>query len=53
MAEARSKLDWAEQEKLCIDPEKFRRVRAERSSETDACSMCGELCVYKILEDRF
>jgi phosphomethylpyrimidine synthase len=52
MAEARKNLDWKRQEKLCIDPEKFRKIRAERSSETDACSMCGELCVYKILENK-
>lgn len=53
MAEARKNLDWQQQEKICIDPEKFRKIRSERSSETDACSMCGELCVYKILKDRF
>ncbi len=53
MAEARRKLDWKEQERWCIDPEKFRRVRSERSSQTDACSMCGELCVYKILQEKF
>jgi len=52
MAEARKRLDWQEQEKLCIDPERFRKIRAARSSETDACSMCGELCVYKILKDK-
>ncbi len=51
MAEARRKLDWKRQEQICMDPEKFRRIREERSSSTDACSMCGSLCVYKILED--
>jgi phosphomethylpyrimidine synthase len=51
MAEARKNLDWEEQKKLCIDPEKFQKVRFERSTSTDACSMCGELCVYKILEN--
>lgn len=51
MAEARKNLDWERQEKLCMDPERFRRIREERSSSTDACSMCGDLCVYKILED--
>lgn len=51
MGEARKKLDWASQQKICIDPERFRKVRYERSSETDACSMCGSLCVYKILEN--
>ncbi len=53
MGEARSNLDWEEQERLCMDPEKFRKIRSQRSSGTDACSMCGELCVYKILKDRF
>lgn len=51
MAEARRKLDWKRQEQICMDPEKFRRIREERSTATDACSMCGSLCVYKILED--
>ncbi len=51
MATARRRLDWAGQEKLCLDPEKFRRVRGQRTSHTDACSMCGEFCVYKVLEN--
>ena len=51
MADARRRLDWSEQEKLCIDPEKFKQVRERRGSRTDACSMCGEFCVYKVLEN--
>jgi len=51
MAAARCKLDWTEQEKLCIDPEKFRQVRKRRGSQTDACSMCGDFCVYKVLKN--
>lgn len=51
MAAARRRLDWKEQEKLCLDPEKFRQVRERRTSHTDACSMCGEFCVYKVLEN--
>jgi phosphomethylpyrimidine synthase len=51
MAEARCRLDWTEQERLCIDPQKFRQVRARRGSQTDACSMCGEFCVYKVLKN--
>jgi phosphomethylpyrimidine synthase len=53
MAEARKQLDWEAQEQLCIDPEQFRKVRSERSSNTDACSMCGTLCVYKVLDNSF
>ncbi len=51
MAEARRRLDWAGQEKLCLDPEKFQRVRKRRSTRSAACSMCGDFCVYKVLED--
>lgn len=52
MALARRRLDWEGQERLCLDPEKFKRVRERRSSRSDACSMCGDFCVYKVLEDR-
>ncbi len=51
MSDARRRLDWAEQEKLAIDPERFRRIRARRVTRTGACSMCGELCVYKVLKE--
>lgn len=53
MAEARRNLDWKRQEELCLDPEQFRKIRAERGTTTDACSMCGDLCVYKVLENKF
>lgn len=53
MAVARGKLDWEAQEQLCIDPDRFRKVRQERSSDTDACSMCGSLCVYKVIDNNF
>lgn len=51
MAEARCRLDWNEQEKLCIDPIKFRGVRDRRGTLGDACSMCGDFCVYKVLKN--
>lgn len=51
MGEARRKLDWSSQQKLSIDEAKFRKIRTDRSSNTEACSMCGDLCVYKILKD--
>jgi len=52
MGKARRDLDWESQEKLAMDPYRFREVRGNRATTTDACSMCGEFCVYKILEDR-
>jgi phosphomethylpyrimidine synthase len=51
MADARRRLAWDEQEKASIDPETFREIRGKRASSSDACSMCGDLCVYKIMED--
>lgn len=52
MGMARRNLDWAMQEQLAMDPLQFRRVRAARGTATDACSMCGDYCVYKILEGK-
>jgi len=52
IAEARSKLDWKSQYKLFVDPEKARETRMSAKKKTDACSMCGEYCVYKILSPR-
>jgi phosphomethylpyrimidine synthase len=51
MAEARCRLDWVEQEKLCLDPQKFKSVRDRRGTQTEACSMCGEFCVYQVLKN--
>lgn len=51
MAEARRKLDWAGQERQSLDPVKFRQVRQRRTTRTDACSMCGDYCVYTVLKE--
>lgn len=51
MAEARRRLDWAQQEKQSLDPDKFRQVRQRRTTRTDACSMCGDFCVYTVLKE--
>lgn len=52
MGVARCKLDWERQEQLAMDPQRFREVRGIRATDTNACSMCGEFCVYKILEGK-
>jgi phosphomethylpyrimidine synthase len=51
MAKARAALDWKKQKELAIDPEKFVSFRNQHPTSTDACSMCSDLCVFKILED--
>ncbi|TFG21123.1 MAG: phosphomethylpyrimidine synthase ThiC [Promethearchaeota archaeon] len=53
MDRARKDLDWNEQIKIAIDPEKARRIR-ERDGpieRNEPCTMCGSLCAIKILED--
>jgi phosphomethylpyrimidine synthase len=51
MSEARKRLDWAAQQELAIDPEKFARVRGERKTSTEACSMCGEFCAMRVVSE--
>jgi phosphomethylpyrimidine synthase len=50
MGLARKNLDWEKQYSLAIDPEHARAVREARSTESGACSMCGDLCAMKIVE---
>lgn len=50
---AREKLDWNKMFKLCIDPEKAKKYRTKRYPEEDekVCSMCGNLCAIKIVNE--
>jgi phosphomethylpyrimidine synthase len=50
MAVARKKLDWDEQARLSLDPERFSRVHRERASTGTACSMCGQYCAMELVE---
>ncbi|MFO7982007.1 MAG: phosphomethylpyrimidine synthase ThiC [Desulfuromonadales bacterium] len=54
MAKCRKNLDWEGQFKLALDPEKARRLRAESGVDEDhgACTMCGEFCAYKVMNER-
>jgi phosphomethylpyrimidine synthase len=51
MSRARKKLDWTEQRKHAIDPQKFDRVRGQRKTKSEACSMCGEYCAMRIVSE--
>jgi phosphomethylpyrimidine synthase len=46
---ARKALDWPEQRKRVIDPDKFGEVRRRRKSRTAACSMCGDYCAMRLV----
>lgn len=50
MGRARKALDWPEQIRLAVDPERAARIRAERNrANSEACSMCGEFCAVKVV----
>lgn len=51
MAYARKNLDWERQLELAINPEEARRIRNSRPSDSDACSICGDLCAIKLLKE--
>jgi phosphomethylpyrimidine synthase len=52
MAEARHNLDWDEQFRLALYGEHARKIH-ERDGETDTCSMCGDLCAVKMVNELF
>ncbi len=50
MSMARKKLDWEEQARLSLDPERSRRVHSKHASASSACSMCGQYCAMELVE---
>jgi phosphomethylpyrimidine synthase len=52
MARARKRLDWEGEFAAALDPDTARRMRAESPvSDHGACTMCGEFCAYKVMDD--
>ncbi|TDA66955.1 MAG: phosphomethylpyrimidine synthase ThiC [Clostridia bacterium] len=51
MAVARKSLDWEEQIRLAIDPQKARQYRESHNPEAKgkACSMCGTYCAMDVV----
>jgi phosphomethylpyrimidine synthase len=49
MSAARKRLDWDEQARLSLDPERSRRVHASHATEGSACSMCGQYCAMDLV----
>ncbi|MCK9172559.1 MAG: phosphomethylpyrimidine synthase ThiC [Desulfuromonas thiophila] len=54
MAQARKDLDWQKQFELALDPARARARRSENKAadEHGACTMCGDLCAVKVMDDR-
>ncbi|GFE62723.1 phosphomethylpyrimidine synthase ThiC [Geobacter sp. AOG2] len=52
MATCRKKLDWEGQFALALDEDKAREFRANSPvADHGACTMCGEFCAYKVMDD--
>ena len=49
MSVARKRLDWEEQARLALDPERSRQVHHRHASAGAACSMCGEFCAMELV----
>ncbi|PKM76608.1 MAG: phosphomethylpyrimidine synthase [Firmicutes bacterium HGW-Firmicutes-15] len=50
MAEARRDLNWEKQMELALDPQRARKVRADRNPVLqEVCSMCGEFCAIDLV----
>jgi len=55
MSRARKALDWKTQFELALDPDLARKRRgatAEAADSHGACTMCGEYCAYKVMDER-
>lgn len=50
ISKARKKLDWEEQARLSLDPERSRLVHSKHASSGVACSMCGKFCAMELVE---
>lgn len=54
MSEARKARNWKRQIELSINPEKAKIYReSSRPRLSDVCTMCGEYCSIKLMEDCF
>jgi phosphomethylpyrimidine synthase len=52
MARARKRLDWEGMFAESLDPEKARRYRSRGVTEKqEGCSMCGDVCAMRIVEE--
>jgi len=50
MSVARRNFDWEAQFGLSIDGKRAREIWEKRKSQTEACSICGDLCAIKLVK---
>ena len=52
MSQARKRLDWDEQARLALDPERVRQVHEQHHTSGKACSMCGDFCAMQLVSEQ-
>jgi len=52
MSQARKRLDWQEQARLALDPERVRQGHAQHQTSGKACSMCGQFCAMQLVSEQ-
>ena len=51
MSLARKNLDWQEQLRLALDPERAAASHARQGTSGAGCSMCGEYCAMDLVAE--
>jgi phosphomethylpyrimidine synthase len=52
MSQARKRLDWVEQSRLALDPEKVIKGHGQHQTSGKACSMCGQFCAMQLVAEQ-
>ena len=50
MSMARKNIDWEEQTRLSLNPERAQKVHGQHATVGSACSMCGKYCAMELVE---
>ena len=52
MSQARKNRDWKRQISLSVDPDKAKAYReSSKPGSSDVCTMCGDYCSIKVMEE--
>jgi phosphomethylpyrimidine synthase len=52
MSVARKRLDWEQQSRLALDPEKVIKGHEQHQTSGKACSMCGKFCAMQLIAEQ-
>jgi phosphomethylpyrimidine synthase len=52
MSQARKRLDWEEQARLALDPQRVHKGHAQHQTSGKACSMCGQFCAMQLVSEQ-